>query len=87
MTPLERAARALSARTISPNGWKDFIDDARAVLLAIREPSEGMTVQMAEAVEAATEIAAEAGCERPARLQALAAQAAFIDAALSEKPE
>lgn len=101
MTPLERAAAAareadgayLVERTggwmkeggvVGDGHWEDI---ARAVLEAIREPSEGMTVRMAEAVEAATEIAAEADCERPARLQALAAQAAFIDAALSEKPE
>lgn len=83
------------ARPVPFVEWDDLDDETRserkkqvrAVLKAMREPSEGMTVRMAEAVEAATEIAAEANCERPARLQALAAQAAFIDAALSEKPE
>jgi hypothetical protein len=55
MTPLERAARALCLRhlrSIAPatpegsqlvnEGWPEFVDAARAVLTAIREPSEGM---------------------------------------------
>lgn len=52
MTPLERAARALYQRLGTEiadpeNGgederWPEFVDDARAVLQAIREPSEAM---------------------------------------------
>lgn len=103
MTPLERATAAAREEIVRQyredergkcpagvNYYEEHVAPdliARAVLEAIREPSEGMTVRMAEAVEAVTEIAAEADCKRPARLQALAAQAAFIDAALSEKPE
>ena len=58
MTPLERAARVLARRSCPPGGeaqfpyvstdeweekhWRDHVDPARAVLTAIREPSEGM---------------------------------------------
>lgn len=61
MTPLERAARALARRSCSPGGeaqfpyvsadeweeknWPDHMPAARAVLEAIREPSEGMREQ------------------------------------------
>jgi len=51
VTPLERAARALYRQgDTGPYGpadedeqWHQFIDDARAVIEAIREPSEAMT--------------------------------------------
>ena len=58
MTPLERAARVLARRSCPPGGeaqfpyvsadeweaknWRDHIAAARAVLMAVREPSEGM---------------------------------------------
>lgn len=58
MTPLERAARALARSSCPPGGeaqfpyvsadeweaknWGDHVDAARAVLTAIRGPSEGM---------------------------------------------
>jgi hypothetical protein len=40
---IERAARALSLRIYeTETSWPECADDARAVLRAIREPSEGM---------------------------------------------
>jgi len=84
MTPLERAGKALQSRT-SVRDWdtigeherKMFIDDARAVLLAIREPSEGM-------VEAAFD---ELPAELPSELIAMRrCLTAAIDAALAEGP-
>lgn len=45
MTTLERAARALAEADPQGRGvqyWRDYVPDARAVLTAIREPSEGM---------------------------------------------
>jgi hypothetical protein len=54
---IERAARALADDTLkrwrSPLGvrddaWREFVPAARAVLLAIREPSEGMTTAATE---------------------------------------
>lgn len=41
MTPLERAGKALSEAGGAGN-WDHALECARAVLLAIREPSEGM---------------------------------------------
>ena len=42
-TPLERAARALCERHgYSANAWPAYVDSARAVLMAIREPSKAM---------------------------------------------
>ena len=42
-TPLERAARALCVRNEGNElSWDWWLDDARTVLLAIREPSEAM---------------------------------------------
>lgn len=54
MTPLERAARAIcEAEGLDPNArnplghanWTSYISAARAVLLAIREPSDAMREQ------------------------------------------
>lgn len=43
MTPLERAARALCKRNCgADDNWPIWFNDARAVLLAIREPSNEM---------------------------------------------
>jgi len=47
MTPLERAARALVDNYPldggeSPLAWQEVLPVARAVIVAIREPSEGM---------------------------------------------
>lgn len=43
---IERVARALFKmfRSVPPLGdaWRDYVDDARTILAAIREPSEGM---------------------------------------------
>lgn len=59
MTPLERAARKLRELTIKnggvcrgddETGWLEYIDDARAVLLAIREPSEAVLRAMRDTV-------------------------------------
>lgn len=88
MTPLERAARALFKRDPGPYGdcvdwaieqdfgWCDRVDDARAVLQAIREPSEH---------------AMDCGAYRLPGIDAAAKQAkardvyrAMIDAALEE---
>jgi hypothetical protein len=39
MTPLERMARAIcEARGIYPTEWHEFLPEARAALMAIREP-------------------------------------------------
>lgn len=50
MTPIERAARALCELDGNPPGatmdgkplWQDYLPKVRAVLTAIREPSEAM---------------------------------------------
>ena len=43
MTPLERAARALADMDTERDiGWRYYIPATRAVLLAVREPSEEM---------------------------------------------
>ncbi|MBN9504970.1 MAG: hypothetical protein J0I69_02995 [Altererythrobacter sp.] len=50
MTPLERAARALCSLDGNPENatmegkplWQDYLPEARAVLEAIREPSDAM---------------------------------------------
>jgi hypothetical protein len=52
MTPMERAARALCELAGNPPGatldgkplWQDYLPEVRAVLQAIREPSEGMII-------------------------------------------
>lgn len=50
-SPLERAARALRERGKhngsivhgdDATGWQHYVDDARAVIEAIREPTDGM---------------------------------------------
>lgn len=56
MTPLERAARALCSLDRFPADpitdgkapWQDYLPRARAVLHAVREPSEAMTEAGAE---------------------------------------
>ena len=72
--PLERAARALAE--VDPQGrgtqyWRDYVPDARAVLTAIRDPSEGMA-------DAGSKAAAYHGEDGRPVWQAM------IDAALSE---
>lgn len=46
MTPLERAARALAESDYPPDPrpdeWRQLLPAVRAVLIAIREPSDGM---------------------------------------------
>jgi hypothetical protein len=85
---IERAARALARRSCPPGGeaqfpyvsadeweakhWRDHIPAARAVIEAIREPSEGMV---------------RAGHGHSLTINAGYLFKAMIDAALSEKPE
>ncbi len=93
MTPLERAARALYKQIGSDFDpfnegedakWPEFIDAARAVVQAIREPSEGVAEAMAHAVRASQQLvkSEHLRCDE-ARLAGLAAQATFIDEILS----
>lgn len=81
MTPLERAARALYQRLgteiADPENlgederWPEFVDDARAVLQAIREPSDAML----DAAGKADPLECRSGEWR-----------AMIDAAMEEQP-
>jgi hypothetical protein len=76
MTPIELAARALCELDGNPPGatmggkplWQDYLPEVRAVLTAIREPSDGM-------------IQAAADCESSIVADVYTA---MIDAALSE---
>lgn len=49
MSPIERAARALAALA-DDSDWQIYEQDARAVLQAIREPSEGMVASAVQIV-------------------------------------
>lgn len=58
MTPLERACRALCELDGHPPGvtmkgkplWQDYLPEVRAVLAAIRDPSDPMSVQVVDAI-------------------------------------
>lgn len=84
MTPLERAARALADRA-DGGPWEHlprahhqlYIEDARAVLEAIREPSEAMK-------RAGTAVMRGDGDDKY-WADAVGAYAAMIDAALAEE--
>ena len=55
MTPLEKAARAVQETVVgccNPNE-REALDIARAVLMAVREPDEGMIEAVENALEAA----------------------------------
>ncbi len=40
---IERAARAIATSLeVSPESWRDHVDEARAVIQAMREPTEAM---------------------------------------------
>jgi hypothetical protein len=102
MTPLERAARALAVENghdpdkqishVSPPApiWTLFVDSARTVLAAIREPDEAMTEAGGEQV-LDTEVGAGQyasiadgrGSKLMANNQAVNAWTAMIDAILA----
>ena len=55
MTPIERAARALAKidypdqpQSWHDGAWREWVEPARAVIEAIREPSEGMVEAVVE---------------------------------------
>lgn len=53
MTPLERAARALAEMDTERDlGWRYYVPEARAVLMAIREPSTEMVADGEQSLRA-----------------------------------
>jgi hypothetical protein len=42
MSPAEREEELLIAQQVEDDGWREHVDDVRAVIAAIREPSEAM---------------------------------------------
>lgn len=85
MTPLERAARALCSLDGNPENatmegkplWRDYLPEARAVVEALREPSDTMV------------LAAEDHCDSPATGgygSAGCHWALMIETALAEQP-
>ena len=76
---LEKAARAVSVIAYGDEGmWESCVDEARAVLEAIREPDEEM-------IEAGIEAFRESAGVLVARRDPPIILAAMIDAILSEK--
>lgn len=94
-SPLERAARALSeANGVDPDYidegadepyWKCLVEDARAVLMAVREPSEAMLPDPHNTDTALYRAARLMEDESVSTAEAAAAMwQAMIDAALNE---
>lgn len=79
MTPLERAARALCRRRMAgmETNWHLFLDDARAVLTAIRPPSSAM-------VRAGAEVMSWSNGEGASIFDIRPGFEAMIDAAMEE---
>jgi len=80
MSPLEKMARAIA--TVgdgNDEGWRNYLPEARAALLAIREPDEGM---QNAGVEAASNIFGGWADEG----QVIAYHHAMIDAILNQEP-
>lgn len=94
MTPLERAARALCALDGNPENakmdgkplWQDYLPEARAVIEAIREPSETMVDAWMDAdLELPEGISHEAPSSVVDPYRARSDWIAMIDAMLSEE--
>jgi hypothetical protein len=79
MTPIKRAARAIANIEDFGNDrfWQNYQDSARAVLMAIREPSK-------EIIEAGVKALSDSGVDDVRHGDALACWQAMIDAALEE---
>lgn len=84
MNPLERAARALCTLDGNPENakmdgkplWQDYLPEARAVIEAIREPSEAMQVAGVNAPNYLEDQSSRRGCTN--------IYATMIDALLEE---
>ena len=80
---VERVAKALMREMLGDErGWQGWADEARAVIEALREPTEEMMVAAAEALERPRVHVGHRGSDAVAG--AVDAYRAMIDAALSE---